>query len=133
MPERNCEGCTRQDEWGCTAFRWRTPAEGEPDGPENWVNPAYLPVTLSTGDDSYACPRQDLREDPRGWGRMFLLYQMFSKGHLPDKGAVVDQSNVLLESFRILDEANRECDKAEADKAAAQRNRQGRKGPRTKG
>lgn len=109
LPERDCAACKNQAEWGCNARRWREPPHGEPDDESNWVEPAYLPVTFD-GEETYACPRQSLKEEPVFWSRLFLLYSMFTKGHLPDKGAVVDQSNSLLEMFRIVDEANAAAD-----------------------
>lgn len=108
MPERQCDTCKNQVRWGCTAIRWRSPAEGEIDGPENWVRPAELPVEID-GQQEYACPRQVLKRSPGFFGRAFMFYGMFKRGHLPDKGAVVDQSNALLEILRIIDECNDEA------------------------
>lgn len=121
MPERNCVGCKRQDEWGCTAKRWRDPKQGEPDGPENWLNPAYLPITLM-GEDVFACPRQTLKEAPYYWAWLLKFYAMYRKGHLPDKGSVLDQSNKAVELFRILDDVNEQCDRAEREVERARRN-----------
>ncbi|MEJ6846754.1 hypothetical protein [Sinorhizobium fredii] len=115
MPERACEGCTRQSEWGCTAKRWRTPEHDEPDGPENWINPAHLPLTLM-GEEIWACPRQPLREEPLKWAWMLKFYGMYRKGHLPNVGAIADQSNKAIEIFRILDHLNDACDREELDK-----------------
>ncbi|CAA2141472.1 hypothetical protein [Hyphomicrobium sp. ghe19] len=122
MPERQCGTCTRQKEWGCTAKRWRTPDPGEDDGPENWIRPSHL-VNEFDGEQLYSCPRQTLREEPQSWSRLLMLYGMYLKGHLPNAGAVVDQSNVLIQSFRILDEANAECDQELAEQ---ERRRQSR-------
>jgi len=123
MPERQCGGCKRQKEWGCTAKRWRTPLPDEADGPENWINPSHIQNEFD-GEMLFSCPRQTLHEQPTDWSRLLLFYGMFGKGHLPDKGAVVDQSNVLVQAFRILDEANADCDKEEADRATRRRNRE---------
>ena len=125
MPERQCVGCTRQKEWGCTAKRWRTPDPEEMDGPENWVNPAYLPVTLD-GEDTYACPRQHLRENPAAYGKLWFLYGHYKKGHLPDRGGIVDQSNVLMQLFRVLDTANEDIDRAEEEERRKKEARRGR-------
>jgi len=125
MPERKCESCTRQKEWGCEAKRWRHPKPGEPDGPENWVKPAYLPVTLD-GEETWACPRQHLRENPHYWAKILKLYGMYRKGFLPDKGAVVDQSNRAIEIFQILDDANAQCDQEESRRDSMKRNREAR-------
>lgn len=127
MPDRQCAGCKRQDEWGCTAFRWRTPAEGEDDGPSNWVRPAKMAIEVGK-EETYACPRQTLKERPGEWSRLLMFYQLYLKGFLPDGGAVVDQSNVLMEAFRIIDEANAEADKEEADREKRKRAREQSKG-----
>ena len=124
MPERNCAACKRQVEWGCTAKRLRNPAPGEPDGPENWSNPSHLPVGVN-GGESYACPRQVVKESPSEWSRLLLLYGMYLKGHLPERGAIIDQSNSLLESFRVLDEANADCDRIVDERNRAPRGRPG--------
>jgi hypothetical protein len=129
MPERNCGTCKNQVRWGCTARRWRTPAEDELDGPENWVNPAELPYILDD-EETWACPRQPIREAPRFFARVLLLYGMYVKGHLPDRGAIVDQSASLLEVFRIIDDANAEADTMTKAKAEAARRRNAEHGRR---
>lgn len=115
MPERQCNGCKRQKEWGCFAKRWRTPDPDEEDGPENWIEPSHL-VNEFDGEMIFSCPRQTVRERAWDWNRLLMLYGMYSKGHLPNAGAVVDQSNVLIQAFRILDDANAECDQELAEK-----------------
>lgn len=122
MPERNCKGCTRQEEWGCEAKRWRTPAEGERDTEANWVKPSALPTTIQ-GEEVYFCPRQPLREDPRTWGRLLMFYQMFKSGHLPDAGSIVDQSNVMIETLRLMEEENLNCDQVLQDREKAKKAR----------
>ena len=53
---------------------------------------------------------------------MLLYYGMYRKGHLPQVGAVMDQSNKAIELFRVLDEINFECDAAlEAEDRAKRR------------
>lgn len=108
MPDRECQGCVQQDEFGCFAKKWREP---EPDeDPRNaWVNPAHIPITLD-GEEFYACPRQTLREDPREWGHLLRYYGFYLKGFLPQPGSIIDQSNCLMEAFRVLDAVNAECD-----------------------
>ena len=129
MPDRKCDGCQRQGEWGCTAKRWREPEEGEPDGPENWNNPAYLPITVE-GEESYACPRQHIKENPAYWSMILKYYGMFRKGHLPNRGAIADQSNKAIEVFRLLDDANDACDAEEARRAKERDTRNGTAAPR---
>lgn len=125
MPTRDCQGCRHQREWGCEARRWRTPPEGEEDGPENWVDPAHLPLTLLS-QNIWSCPRQHIRENPAFWATVLKFYGMYKRGFLPDRGAVVDQSNRTIELFRVLDQANDLCDQEEEKKRQIQRNRQNR-------
>lgn len=129
MPERQCATCKKQDDWGCKAVRWRTPEQGEDDSPKNWLRPAKMAVVVGK-EESYACPRQTINEHPRDWGRLLMFYGLYQKGFLPDRGSVVDQSNVLIEAFRIIDEANAEADKEEAERERRKQNRQNSKGGR---
>lgn len=123
MPERQCHGCKRQKEWGCRAKRFRDLDEAGHDGPQNWIYPAHL-ATEFDDEQLWCCPRQTLFEQPKEWNRLLLLYGMYGKGHLPDSGAVIDQSNSLLQAFRLLDEANAECEEELAQQEKRRRNRQ---------
>lgn len=114
MPERDCRTCKRKEEWGCEAKPYTVIDENGNEQVE-WLNPAHLPVTI-LGEESWACPRQSLRENPKEWSRLLMLYGFYQKGHLPDAGSVVDQSNSLLETFRIMDDANALCDQAQAER-----------------
>lgn len=117
MPERDCQGCTRQDEWGCEAEFIGPVPKGE-DPRDGWVRPAHLPLNLD-GVETFACPRQTLRRDPVYWAHLLKYYAMYNKGFLPQSGAIVDQCNKTIEVFRILDQVNGECD--EANKAKESR------------
>lgn len=116
MPERQCHGCRNQEAWGCQGKSFPT-TEDDPfaewdGGTESWVrwvNGAEHPLEIG-GLDTRACPRQHIHENPAFWSRLLLFYGMYSKGHLPERGAVLDQSHRLLHLFRILDNANAECD-----------------------
>ena len=111
MPERSCEGCKRQEEWGCFARSYKVVNEnGEEE--ERWINPAHLPLTI-LGQETWACPRQTIRQNPFYWSKILKFYGMYRKGFLPDPGAIVDQSNRAIEVFRILDDANDQCDREE--------------------
>ena len=120
MPERSCRSCKRQKEWGCTATKAEVPkgTPGAVPGTDGnwwlWTNPAHLPLTFD-GEETYACPRQTLREDPSGWNNLLMYFSMFKSGHLPQAGSVVDQSNKGLEILRIIDDVNHECDLALAN------------------
>lgn len=48
-----------------------------------------------------------------------MFYNLYKNGFLPDPGSVVDQSNHLLETLRIIDDENASADKALTEKAAA--------------
>jgi hypothetical protein len=126
MPERQCVGCKKQVEWGCEAYREKVlpkTAGARPDQHGNWWlwhNPARLPMTVDD-EESYACPRQDLKERPREWSRMLMFYGLWKKGHLPQGGSVLDQSNRAMELFQILDAVNAEADKAQMDQERERR------------
>lgn len=108
MPERRCETCKRQTEWGCYAKSFRVVGrDGKPA--TQWVRKAAYPLELA-GEETWACPRQHIRENEHYWSRILLYYGMYKKGHLPQRGAVSDQSNKAIEIFRIMDDANFECD-----------------------
>lgn len=127
MPERNCRGCTKQVQWGCTAKPYvvmdpetSSPVLGHDGKPKvAWTNPAHMPLDFD-GEETYACPRQPLREEPEMWSRVFTYYRLYKKGFLPQTGAAMDQANIAVEIFRILDDANDDADdalqKAEAAK-----------------
>jgi hypothetical protein len=127
MPDRKCEGCKKQVQWGCTAKPHRVIDEetGEPiidpktKQPKiTWSNPARIPEIFDD-EETYACPRQTLHENPREWNWLLMFYSMYKEGFLPQRGAVVDQSNKAIEVLNILNTANQECD----DELAAQARR----------
>lgn len=91
-----------------------------------------MPIAVN-GVEMWSCPRQSLHEKPRTWNRLLTLYAMYQKGFLPEAGAVIDQSNSLIEMFRILDDENAACDRVEAEaraREAARRGKQQTKGRR---
>jgi len=112
MPERDCTTCTlkQQEEWGCYASKKTTT-----DGRTVWVRKAKQPLKVD-GEDSWACPRQPIRERPQWWNMTLNYYGMFKKGHLPDQGGVSDQSHAAIRIFSVLDSANAECDRELAER-----------------
>jgi hypothetical protein len=68
------------------------------------------------GETTYACPRQHLRENPYYWGKILKYYGYYKKGFFPDEGGVSSQCNKAMEIFRILDDANVQCDKVEDER-----------------
>jgi len=121
MPERNCASCKKQTEWGCEAERYPSTEEDPAAMPDQngkwwgWKNPAHIPLTFD-GEETYACPRQDVRRRGAEWGQILLYYGFYQKGHLPMAGGVTDQSAKAMEVFRILDDVNLECDQALLEK-----------------
>jgi hypothetical protein len=110
MPERSCVGCEKQEEWGCKAFKYREfDPEKDTDPRDCWVNPAWMSEEIE-GEESYACPRQWLHQNPQKMGTILKFYGMYRKKFLPQSGAVVDQSNKAIEIFRVLDDVNAEID-----------------------
>jgi hypothetical protein len=124
MPERQCVKCTKQAEWGCEAFKYRSDENDRRAIPDDnggwwaWFKPSHLPMTVD-GEESYACPRQDLKQRAQAWNRMLLYYGMYKQGFLPQAGAIMDQSNKAMELFRIFDQVNGECDEAQAERTRA--------------
>ena len=128
MPERKCHACTRQKEWGCEAEKVPSDdtdptAERDANGQWwGWSNPSALPLQVD-GETVWACPRRDLKDRGRDWNRMLFYYGFYQKGHLPQPGAIIDQSNMAMEVFRVLDQVNAECDNAEVERRAHGRER----------
>ena len=118
MPERQCNGCVKQVEWGCNAFKYETAKEDKRGRKERdgkfyaWHKPAQIPVDIE-GEQVWACPRQELKKDPLGWNKLLLFYGYYQKGFLPQAGSVVDQTNKAMELFRLLDAANAAADEAQ--------------------
>jgi hypothetical protein len=140
MPERQCSGCTRQAEWGCDAFKYESTKENKGARKERdgrfyaWHKPAQYPLNVD-GEETWACPRQPLKQDPMGWHKLLLFYAYYQKNFLPQQGAVVDQANKAMELFRVLDAANEAADAANEEtkrRKAAMNDRAGQD-PRRRG
>lgn len=102
LEERQCEGCPieKRNEWGCYAVKYRTVGENE-DERAGWLYPATVPMDIS-GQTTYACPRQHIRENEGWWNRLLMMYQAYKSGHLPDVGGVTDQANGAMELMTLL-------------------------------
>jgi hypothetical protein len=118
MPERKCQGCKKQVFWGCEAKPHKVVDEdtGEPViDPKTkqqkvvWSNPAAIPEIFDD-EETFACPRQTIHEQPREWSWLLMFYSMFKDGFLPQQGSVVDQSNKAVEVLNVMNVANQECD-----------------------
>lgn len=125
MPERQCQSCTRQEEWGCRARQ----VFDEGQGKLIWENPARLPQDVD-GEETFACPRQPLHEAPLYWAEVLFYYNFYKKGMLPSTGGVRQQSNWAMQVFSILDGINAECDAVEREKAARKKANPNPYGPR---
>jgi hypothetical protein len=106
LQERDCAVCTRQAEWGCDA---------QPARDGSWLDRAALPIRIGH-EEVWRCPRRPIKDDPGYWRRLLFFYGMYKKGHLPDPGAVSEQSNKAMQLFGVLDDAVAECSAAKADR-----------------
>jgi hypothetical protein len=106
LGERDCAVCNRQDEWGCHARR-------NDDG--SWERKAALPLRIDH-EEVFRCPRRPIKDDPGYWRRLLFFYGMFKKGHLPDPGAVSEQSNKAMQLFALLDDAVADCNREKASR-----------------
>lgn len=118
MPDRKCTGCKKQELWGCTARPHDVFDEdtGEPvidpkTGKQKvrWSNPARIPEIFDD-EQTFACPRQTLHENPKEWNWLLMFYAAYKDGFLPQRGAVVDQSNKAVEVLNLMNITNQECD-----------------------
>lgn len=85
------------------------------------------------GEDTYACPKQHMRENPQYWSWILRFYGFYKKGFLPEAGAIIDQTNKALSVFNILDEINSRIDMAEAEKRAQQAAKRGAQNKQRRG
>ncbi len=131
MPERKCQGCVKQVQWGCTA-KPHLVFDDETNEPVIdqktkrqkivWSNPGRIPEIFDD-EETYACPRQGLHEDPKGWSWLLMFFGMFKDGFLPQRGAIVDQSNKAIEILNVMNIANGECDEEVSKRASAKGNK----------
>jgi len=99
LQERDCAVCNRQAEWGCHA---RQSADA------SWERKAALPLRIDH-EEVFRCPRRPIKDDPAFWRRLLFYYGMFKKGHLPDPGAVAEQSARAMQLFGLLEDAVAMC------------------------
>jgi len=119
LPERKCDKCFRQDEWGCNAVD--TGVDDE-QGLRIWENPAVIPLVLFD-EETYRCPRRPLLDDQNGWANLMFYYNLFKEGHLPDSGSIADQSFKAMNLFALMDEIVTECRDKKQEEAQAKINR----------
>lgn len=63
-----------------------------------------LPLTFD-GEDVWRCPRLPLKEDPDNIGQVLWYYSLYRKGNLPEAGGLMDQPGLLMDMFRVIDNA----------------------------
>ena len=110
LQDRDCAVCTRQAEWGCNA------RPGDQGGA--WLDRAVLPIRID-GEEVWRCPRRPIKDDPGYWRRLLFFYGMYRKGHLPDPGAVSEQSNKAMQLFAIVDDVVAGCAAEQAERRDA--------------
>ena len=119
LQERDCAVCTRKADWGCDArLNPAALAPGEPldpSRPELWQDRAFMPIRIDD-EEVWRCPRRPVKDDPVYWQRLLFYYGMFKKGHLPDPGAVSEQSNKAMQLFALLDDAVADCSREKASR-----------------
>tara|TARA_R100001086_G_scaffold208807_1_gene124551 strand:- start:412 stop:774 length:363 start_codon:yes stop_codon:yes gene_type:complete len=94
LPERKCHKCTlnQKQRWGCT--------EDAPGAP-----------IVMDGRELKRCPNRPLLDFPVFYNELFKLQAWYGKGHLPDGGTWLDQSNVFVECVSIIESAQHEASK----------------------
>ena len=117
-----CNSCVNQVEWGCDA---EETDQDDPMGGKVWLRGTQLPLTID-GEMVWRCPRRPILDDPAYWRKLLFHYGLFHDGHLPDQGAVSDQSFKAMSLFGIIDDVMAECERERADQTAAKRARGGR-------
>lgn len=80
-----------------------------------WENPAIIPLRIDS-EEVYRCPRRPIKEDPQYWDKLLFYFGMYKKGHLPDPGSVSEQSNKIMQVFRIVDDIVADCVKEKAER-----------------
>lgn len=82
------------------------------------------------GEELLRCPRRPLLEDPEFFSELFWNYKAFQRGFLPNAGGLEDQPVMLMDSFRVLEQALDLCEAQKREKEARRSRRaaaQGRK------
>lgn len=111
MPERECFGCKRQDEWGCHARKIKDQPGEDEEERDCWINPALIGTKLD-GEEIFVCPRRPILDNTPFWEHILTLHRGFESGFLPDPGGIQDQSAAGLKALGILKAA---LTKARAD------------------
>ncbi len=75
---------------------------------------------MRIGDEEYTtCPRRPVKDHPLEFGYWMRLYRFYRRGFLPEDGSVMEQCNVTLQVFDIMERVYGDIDEyrqAEADK-----------------
>ena len=64
------------------------------------------------GHQFFECPRKDFCRNPDLYNKIFYAHRDYREhGILQETGGMMDQAQVLVECFRLLDKVHRDCDK----------------------
>jgi hypothetical protein len=101
LTERVCSTCTKKQmrEWGCDAAKNE---KGE------WVNKSALPMEVD-GEDSWACPRRPVKDDPLLFSEVMSHYGLYKEGVLADEGAINSQATKYVAVMRLVHSVVSEC------------------------
>lgn len=91
-----------------------------------------MPLALKIQDEeTRTCPLKPLCSNPGYYKELFWLYRSYQKGFLSEDGSLLSQPNVLLESFKVIDQAlaqvEQEQEEREKKKEAAKKRAQQRR------
>ncbi len=102
MPERACQGCTRQAEWGC---------HSKP------------PIPIIFDDvELDRCPRRPFLDDPVWFDSIYTAHGYLQKGMLPIAGTYLDLPNKLNTAFKVIDSAVHFAEEEDKKKQASMSN-----------
>ncbi len=114
MKERDCATCTKalQKQFGCDAYK---------DEKGVWQNKARMPLLLD-GEQTWACPRRPIKDNPLYWQRLLFFYNGYKAGYLSRPGGLGRQSVRLMTLVHLMsatfDEADEEQMQKERQRAA---------------
>ena len=97
MPERSCQGCTKQLEWGCET-------------------PPPIPIMFDGDEYLTRCPRRPFLEDPKWFDEIYTAQGWISKGFLPVAGTYGDMPNKLAQCLKVIEQVQHEVDQETARK-----------------
>ncbi len=79
------------------------------------------------GEEHVRCPRRPILDDPGRYAEVFWTFQQKDKGFLPDDGALNDQANLLIQSFRVIDDTLGSIERHKRERGKSKSRRQATK------